>query len=156
MFGPKKIEDVEKEMKKLEIWLNELNKKRNWILDKIEEIERKEGNIQLINVIEKLREAEKRYHEIEKRIAFDTLQALQSGKTEIVDATKINPNILKEYYIAKKDLIELQKQQAYFEKLLKEEKIQKVHALNHEYIHITDIYEKVNKRLQALKKARKK
>ena len=156
LFGPKKIKDVEREIRKLEIWLNELNKKREWILNKIEEIERKEGNVQLINVINRLRKIERKYYEIQRKIPFDILQALQNGEGEIVDATKVNPNILKEFQIAKKEKVELEKQQRYFENLLKEEKISKVHSLNHEYIRIMKKYDEINKRLKALKMARKR
>ena len=116
------MEDVEKEIRKLEVWLQELEKKRQWILNKIEKIEEKEGNIQLVNVARELNEAGKRFFEINRRISIDTLQALQSGEGGVLDATKINPNILKEYQIAKKELINLQKQENYLKRLLEEEK----------------------------------
>ena len=154
----KNVKDVEREIRKTEIWIDEIRKKKNWILSKINQIEDEyQGPYKntFKSIIKELYEIEREKADLERKLTAEMISNFERSGKGIVDVTKVDPKIVREYKEIFSRLKEIQKQVEYLTKISDKEKMRKVIALNNEYSKLSDKEEKLIKKLWRLRRAKK-
>ena len=154
----KRIDDIEKEIRKLEIWRSEIIKKQMWIMKKIEEVKityRGPHKNLYEEIVKELYEKEEELLRFERDMDERMKTAYAESNEKIVDVTRVDPRIVKEYMRIKKEWKELKDQVRHLEKLSEEEKNHELLSLGDEFARLIDKRMKVDDKIFSLKRGKR-